>query len=551
VTYVFSQKMSRLIIFMGPTAACLGGVAVGYCVDFFLLQPLITMPENPILRPPAKGRAKWFLQCIPARAVRLFLGYLLIQQYWPMWKDFESNSKGMAPGLSHPQLMTKFNNGHIMDDYRESYWWLRSNTPEDARVMAWWDYGYQIAGMANRTTIADGNTWSQEHIALLGMCLSSPIEEAHLLIRHLADYILVWTGGGSDDLGKSAHMARIANSIYEGHCNSGDCDQYGVFPTGVPAPMMDNSMMWWLQGRNGNSGKTFVNTDRFEEVYVSTNGKVRIVKVLGVDESSKKWGADPGNRLCDAVGSWYCPGQYSPALRDMILPGPAPGTNPEAKQYKALYAARMQTQIQQLPKANGPGIPEGSYTGSCAGCSIELNNVNDKPVKTLVCTHCRVPGSPASPGTLDMSTCINRHVNNIHGELQCQPDPNTPDVPKGPYEGSCQGCRLEGKDTKRRVECSHCGRANGKQRKANYFLHRCPSPAYLDNQDGILTCLGIGNADGIPPGGYKDSCQGCSMKGTELQCSHCRAANGKQLSSKVTMANCKGAPDNNNGRLVC
>eukprot|EP00966_Prymnesium_polylepis_P233944 5411290-Prymnesium_polylepis.1 len=24
--------------------------------------------------------------------------------------------------------------------------------------MAWWDYGYQIAGIANRTTIADGNT---------------------------------------------------------------------------------------------------------------------------------------------------------------------------------------------------------------------------------------------------------------------------------------------------------------------------------------------------------------------------------------------------------
>ena len=26
----------------------------------------------------------------------------------------------------------------------EAYWWLRDHTPEDARVMAWWDYGYQI-----------------------------------------------------------------------------------------------------------------------------------------------------------------------------------------------------------------------------------------------------------------------------------------------------------------------------------------------------------------------------------------------------------------------
>jgi asparagine N-glycosylation enzyme membrane subunit Stt3 len=26
--------------------------------------------------------------------------------------------------------------------------------------MAWWDYGYQITGISNRTTIADGNTWT-------------------------------------------------------------------------------------------------------------------------------------------------------------------------------------------------------------------------------------------------------------------------------------------------------------------------------------------------------------------------------------------------------
>ena len=31
--------------------------------------------------------------------------------------------------------------------------WLRDNTPEDSRVMSWWDYGYQINGIANRTTM--------------------------------------------------------------------------------------------------------------------------------------------------------------------------------------------------------------------------------------------------------------------------------------------------------------------------------------------------------------------------------------------------------------
>jgi dolichyl-diphosphooligosaccharide--protein glycosyltransferase len=39
----------------------------------------------------------------------------------------------------------------MVDDYREAYWYLRDSTPEDARVMAWWDYGYQITGIGKYT----------------------------------------------------------------------------------------------------------------------------------------------------------------------------------------------------------------------------------------------------------------------------------------------------------------------------------------------------------------------------------------------------------------
>jgi dolichyl-diphosphooligosaccharide--protein glycosyltransferase len=47
--------------------------------------------------------------------------------------------------------------------------------------------------LANRTTIADGNTWNHEHIALLGRALISDIDVSHKEItRHIADYVLVW-----------------------------------------------------------------------------------------------------------------------------------------------------------------------------------------------------------------------------------------------------------------------------------------------------------------------------------------------------------------------
>ncbi len=42
----------------------------------------------------------------------------------------------------------------IIDDFREAYYWLRQNTKPDAVVMSWWDYGYQIAGMADRPTLS-------------------------------------------------------------------------------------------------------------------------------------------------------------------------------------------------------------------------------------------------------------------------------------------------------------------------------------------------------------------------------------------------------------
>lgn len=38
--------------------------------------------------------------------------------------------------------------------------------------MSWWDYGYQITAMANRTILVDNNTWNNTHISRVGqVCL--------------------------------------------------------------------------------------------------------------------------------------------------------------------------------------------------------------------------------------------------------------------------------------------------------------------------------------------------------------------------------------------
>jgi len=104
-----------------------------------------------------------------------------------------------------------------LDDFREAYYWLRMNTRDDARIMSWWDYGYQLAAMANRTVLVDNNTWNNSHIAQVGQAMSSEEDHAYEIMQALdVDYVLVIFGGltgySSDDINKFLWMVRIGGS---------------------------------------------------------------------------------------------------------------------------------------------------------------------------------------------------------------------------------------------------------------------------------------------------------------------------------------------------
>ena len=126
-----------------------------------------------------------------------------------------------AEAYSSPSIIMSHGRGEnriIVDDYREAYYWLKQNTEPDARIMSWWDYGYQITGMANRTVITDNNTWNTTHIATVGKALASTEEEGYKTARFLgADYVLVIFGGmtnfSGDDIAKFMWMIRIAGKF--------------------------------------------------------------------------------------------------------------------------------------------------------------------------------------------------------------------------------------------------------------------------------------------------------------------------------------------------
>jgi len=82
------------------------------------------------------------------------------------------------------------------NDWPETLEWIKLNTPEDSIVASWWDYGYWISTVAERTTLIDNatiSTWQIEKVAEIFM--STPDESWNLLTEWDVDYVIVYVAG--------------------------------------------------------------------------------------------------------------------------------------------------------------------------------------------------------------------------------------------------------------------------------------------------------------------------------------------------------------------
>ncbi|KAK1262573.1 Dolichyl-diphosphooligosaccharide--protein glycosyltransferase subunit STT3B [Acorus gramineus] len=190
----------------------------------------------------------------------------------------------------------------IFDDYREAYFWLRQNTAPDAKIMSWWDYGYQITAMGNRTVIVDNNTWNNTHIATVGRAMASYEDEAYEIIQSLdVDYVLVVFGGvtgySSDDINKFLWMVRIGGGVFP-VIKEPDYLVNGEYRVDKgAAPKMLNCLMYKLsyyrfgeltteygqppgydRARGVEIGNKNVKLEHLEEAFTTSNWIVRIYK---------------------------------------------------------------------------------------------------------------------------------------------------------------------------------------------------------------------------------------------------------------------------------
>jgi dolichyl-diphosphooligosaccharide--protein glycosyltransferase len=185
----FSCVMIRLMLVVAPAACVLAAIGISEILRKMTKSIRMSMSEKAALeeegveapvaeddkKKPAKpvkkaggdknAKKKRYIPTDIAIGVIMFL-------IWFLTSYIYHSTYMAAEAYSSPSIIlaSRRNDGSrvIIDDFREAYYWLKMNTKKDAKILSWWDYGYQITGMGNRTVLVDNNTWNNTHIATVG-----------------------------------------------------------------------------------------------------------------------------------------------------------------------------------------------------------------------------------------------------------------------------------------------------------------------------------------------------------------------------------------------
>ncbi len=81
-------------------------------------------------------------------------------------------------------------------DWIDSMEWIKNNTPEDAVIGSWWDYGYWIQTKADRASLADNSTVNDHIIKKIAEMFSkSPEQGWQILTDMKSDYFVIFVAG--------------------------------------------------------------------------------------------------------------------------------------------------------------------------------------------------------------------------------------------------------------------------------------------------------------------------------------------------------------------
>ncbi len=287
----FAGSMARLTLLLAPVAAILWAYALVQVV-----KPFITILKEEPKIPRRKMRFR-------PRVGKEFSAAFIILMFILLTLTFVLPS---TPDSSYSKVIERANSpttiaasslplrpNEIISDWLDTLNYLRVNVNDNAVVMAWWDYGYWITTIANKTTLADNGTVNTTQIGAIGRAFISDESQAiEFMKAYDVTQVVVFTSFGTDgqsstlsdagygDEGKWRWMAKIGelNDELYGNYTLG-VDWTDTNKDGSPAEdeliantMGTSTVLYKLMHYASNSlvyGSTDINLEHFKLAYCS------------------------------------------------------------------------------------------------------------------------------------------------------------------------------------------------------------------------------------------------------------------------------------------
>ena len=162
-----SAAFSRLLVYSSIALAILGGIGFAE-VLFSILKPSgpTLVKRKPTYSTQSEMRAVYSIALIALLAFPASI-------FWipnPVPCTGASVLCDQSPadyGVTISNGGTVFSHTQV-SDWFEALNWINSNTPTNAVIISWWDYGYWVNVMGNRTVVADNATLNETRIAEIG-----------------------------------------------------------------------------------------------------------------------------------------------------------------------------------------------------------------------------------------------------------------------------------------------------------------------------------------------------------------------------------------------
>jgi len=175
----FSASFSRLLVYSSISLGILGGIGFAELV-YAIVKPGSTQLVKKAKQAPTSRNEMKVVFSVAVIALLV----LPAGSYWipnPIQCTYSGqlfcNNSPADSGVSLVNGATIYSR-YAFNDWIDALQWVRQDTPTNAVIISWWDYGYWFTVMGNRTTVVDNATLNSTRIAQVGQLLMSNATQA-------------------------------------------------------------------------------------------------------------------------------------------------------------------------------------------------------------------------------------------------------------------------------------------------------------------------------------------------------------------------------------